>query len=103
MAKETEIWENDQILDPERKLAEIESAPPSEPEQVPTAIASSSATQRAENVEASLIATAEDNNENKAEPATDSGHPEALAATEGKESEGPSPPPDPKAVDKEAD
>jgi hypothetical protein len=30
MHKETEQWENDQ-LDPERKLAEMDSAPPSEP------------------------------------------------------------------------
>lgn len=33
MARETEAWENDQILDPEKKLAEPESAPPSETEQ----------------------------------------------------------------------
>jgi hypothetical protein len=30
MHKETEAWENDQ-LDPERKLVEMDSAPPSEP------------------------------------------------------------------------
>lgn len=32
MHKETEAWENDQLLDPEKKLTEVESAPPSETE-----------------------------------------------------------------------
>ena len=38
MAKETEAWEKDQVLDPENKLADIESAPPSEPEQTTAAV-----------------------------------------------------------------
>jgi hypothetical protein len=50
MAKEREMWENDQ-LDPERKLAEIESAPPSEPEQTPGANQTSSVANNAEQVQ----------------------------------------------------
>lgn len=34
MNRETEAWENEQILDPEKKLTEIESGPPSQRDEV---------------------------------------------------------------------
>lgn len=53
MHKETEIWENDQILDPERKLAEVESAPPSEPENTIAAAETSSVSRDQKSLEES--------------------------------------------------
>lgn len=57
MGKETEAWENDQVLDPERKLAEIESAPPSEREHVPTAADNPSAPVDGKQTEAPAAST----------------------------------------------
>lgn len=72
MAKETEAWENDQILDPEKKLAEIESAPPSELEQAPIAVDRVPTTSEQEKAEAPAAAAPTTRYEHTSDPPTKS-------------------------------
>ena len=69
MHRETEAWENDQILDPEKKLAEPESAPPSEAEQTNGALDAVSSRKAGESREVAPTANAETPAEAKHEPA----------------------------------
>lgn len=68
MARETEAWENDQILDPEKKLTQPESAPPSEPEQTNGALDSVASQKAGESRERVPAASPEGPAEAKHEP-----------------------------------
>lgn len=68
MHRETEAWENDQILDPEKKLTEPESAPPSEVEQTNGALDTVSREKTGESREPVPAASPETAAEAKHEP-----------------------------------
>lgn len=82
MRRETEAWENDQILDPEKKLAEVESAPPSEPEQANGALDPTSSRKAGELPEGAPETSPKEEVEAKPEPSTAPDQQEASASTE---------------------